>query len=182
WARRQRQARGGALMKVASTLANSVGKGLLAGFAGTAVMTVSSTLEAKLRGRKPSSAPARATAKALGIAAFEDDVAAARFNDLSHWGYGTSWGVVRGLLGAVGMPARAATAAHGAAIWGSAQVTLPALEVAPPVVFWQPEEIAIDLFHHTVYAIATGLAYELLDGNGHGGNGHRAGARAHGKP
>ena len=166
-------------MKALSRLASSVGKGLIAGFAGTAVMTVSSTLEAKLRGRKPSSAPARATAKALGIAAFEDDVAAARFNDLSHWGYGTSWGVVRGLLGAAGMPARAATAAHGAAIWGSAQVTLPALEVAPPVVFWAPEEIAIDIFHHTVYAIATGVAYELLDGNEHrangrGGSGHSA--------
>jgi hypothetical protein len=169
-------------MKASSTVANSIGKGLLAGFAGTAAMTVSSTLEAKLRGRKPSSAPARATAKALGIASFEDDVAAARFNDLSHWGYGTGWGVVRGLLGASGMSPRAATAAHGAAIWGSAQVTLPALEVAPPVVFWPPQEIAIDLFHHTVYAIATGLAYELLDGNGHGRNGRRADVRANGQP
>ncbi len=151
-------------MKLARTLADSIGKGLLAGFAGTAAMTVSSTLEARLRGRKPSTAPARATAKALGIASFEDDVAAARFNDLSHWGYGTGWGVVRGLLAATGMPAHRATAAHGAAIWGSAQVTLPALEVAPPVVFWAPEEIAIDIFHHAVYALATGLAYQLLDG------------------
>ena len=161
-------------MKIVGTLASSVGKGLVAGFLGTAAMTISSTLEARLRGRKPSSAPARATAKALGIASFEDDVAAARFNDLSHWGYGTGWGVVRGLLGATGMPARAATAAHGAAIWGSAQVTLPALEVAPPLVFWAPEEIAIDLFHHTVYTIATGVAYELLDGEGRTANGHRA--------
>ena len=158
-------------MKIVSTLASNVGKGLVAGFAGTAAMTVSSTLEAKLRSRKPSSAPARATAKVLGIASFEDDLAAARFNDLSHWGYGTGWGVVRGLLAATGMPARAATAAHGAAIWGSAQVTLPALEVAPPVVFWAPQEIAIDLFHHAVYAIATGVAYELLDGNGRGSKG-----------
>lgn len=138
----------------------------MAGLAGTAVMTVSSTLEAKLRGRKPSFAPARATAKVLGIASFEDDLAAARFNDLSHWGYGTSWGVIRGLLGATGMSARTATAVHGAAIWGSAQVMLPALEVAPPVVFWPPEEIAVDILHHTVYAFATGLAYELLDGHG----------------
>jgi hypothetical protein len=132
-------------------------------------MTVSSTLEARLRGRRPSTAPARATAKALGIAAFEDDLATARFNDLSHWGYGTGWGVVRGLLGSTGMSARAATAAHGAAIWGSAQVTLPALEVAPPVVFWHPEEIAIDLFHHAVYSIATGAVYELLDADARGG-------------
>jgi hypothetical protein len=144
------------------TLADAIGKGLVAGVAGTAAMTASSTLEAKLRGRAPSSAPARATAKVLGIKEFDDSVAAARFNDLSHWGYGTGWGVLRGLLGATGMSAKAATAAHGAAIYGAAQVTLPALEVAPPSIFWDKSEIAIDAFHHAVYATATGLAYELI--------------------
>ena len=147
----------------AERLASSIGKGLVAGFAGTAAMTVSSTLEARLRHRQPSSAPARATQKALGIVAFEDDLARARFNDLSHWGYGTSWGAVRGLLDAAGLPSRAATAAHGAAVWGSAQVTLPALEVAPPAIFWPKQEIAIDLFHHAVYALVSGIAYEQLD-------------------
>jgi hypothetical protein len=150
--------------KLIRTVAEDVGKGLAAGFVGTAAMTVSSTLEAKLRGRAASSAPARATAKVLGIKEFEDDIAAARFSDLSHWGYGTSWGVVRGLLGATRMPARTATALHGAAVYGSAQVTLPALEIAPPVVFWPKEEIAIDAFHHAVYAAATGAAYALLEG------------------
>ena len=42
---------------------------------------------------------------------------------------------------------------------------LPALEVAPPSVFWAKEEIAIDAFHHAVYALATGLAYEALSNN-----------------
>ena len=151
------------MRQAANTLAAAIGKGLLAGFAGTAAMTLSSTLEAKLRGRAPSDAPARATAKVLGIKAFEDDLAKARFSDLSHWGYGTGWGVVRGLLGATGMAPRAATAAHGAAIYGAAQVTLPALEIAPPVIYWAKEEIAIDAFHHLVYATATGAAYALLD-------------------
>jgi hypothetical protein len=151
------------MRNAASNLATAIGKGLVAGFAGTVAMTVSSTLEAKLRGRAPSSAPARATAKALGIKEFEDEIAKARFNDLSHWGYGTGWGVLRGLLDLAGLPPRKATAAHGAAIYGSAQVTLPALDIAPPVVFWPKEEIAIDAFHHAVYAIATGLAYEVLN-------------------
>jgi hypothetical protein len=154
------------MRQAANTLAGAIGKGLLAGFAGTAAMTVSSTLEARLRGRAPSTAPARATAKMLGIKEFEDDHAEARWNDLSHWGYGTSWGVLRGLLGATGMEPRTATAAHGAAIYGTAQVTLPALEVAPPAVFWPKEEIAIDAFHHAVYAAATGLAYELIESRG----------------
>jgi hypothetical protein len=160
-------------MKALTKLSSAVGDGLVAGFLGTAAMTVSSTLEARLRGRAPSTAPARATAKALGIADFEDDIARARFNDLSHWGYGTGWGVVRGLLGAAGLPARKATAAHGAAIWGSAAVTLPALEIAPPFVFWGKEEVAIDLFHHAVYAVATGLAYELVASGRRNGHGER---------
>jgi hypothetical protein len=159
-------------MTMTGRLVSSIGKGLVAGLIGTASMTVSSTVEARLRHRKPSSAPARATAKVLGIASFADEIAQARFNDLAHWGYGTGWGVVRGLLDAVGLPPRAATAAHAAAVWGSAQVALPALDVAPPFIFWAPREIAIDAFHHTVYAIATGIAYELLsDRRGTSGGG-----------
>ena len=149
-------------MRIAERLASSIGKGLVAGLAGTAAMTLSSTLEARLRHREPSSAPARAAAKALGIASFENDIAQARFNDLSHWGYGTGWGVVRGLLSAAGLPPRAATLAHGAAVWGSAQALLPAWDIAPPAIFWAPRDIAIDVFHHAVYALATGLTYELL--------------------
>ena len=149
-------------MKTLTKAASAIGDGLVAGLLGTAAMTVSSTIEARLRHRTASSAPARATAKALGIAEFENDLAKARFNDLSHWGYGTGWGIVRGVLGATGMPAAKATAAHGAAVWGSAAVTLPALDVAPPFVFWGREEIAIDLLHHAVYALTTGAAYQLI--------------------
>ncbi|MFL5955924.1 MAG: hypothetical protein ACJ756_00585 [Solirubrobacterales bacterium] len=145
--------------------ASTLGKGLVAGFAGTAAMTVSSTLEQHLRGRAASSAPADATAKVLGIAEFADDAAKERFSFLSHWGYGTGWGVVRGALGSV-LPPRAATAIHLAAIWGNEQVMLPALDVAPPITMWGGKEIAIDAWHHVVYATATGAAYELLSANG----------------
>jgi hypothetical protein len=152
------------MRRTANTLALAIGRGLLAGFAGTAAMTVSSTLEARWRGREPSTAPARATAKVLGIKEFEDDRAHARFSDLSHWGYGTGWGVLRGLLGAApGLSPRAATALHGGAVWGSAQVTLPALEIAPPSVFWGAEEVAIDAWHHAVYAAATGVVCAALE-------------------
>jgi len=151
------------MSRLVRTVATGIGKGLVAGFVGTAAMTVSSSLEARLRHRAASSAPARATAKVLGIREFEDPIAEARFNDLSHWGYGTGWGIVRGLLATAGLSPKAATAAHGAAVWGSAAVTLPALEVAPPFVFWGRKEVAIDLWHHAVYATATGLAYDLID-------------------
>ena len=114
-------------MKALTATATAVGDGLVAGFLGTAAMTVSSTIEARLRHRAASTAPARATAKA--------------------------------------------TAAHGAAVWGSAAVTLPALDVAPPFVFWGRKEVAIDLLHHAVYAVATGLAYEVVAGGRRNGSG-----------
>ena len=144
------------------TLATAIGRGLIAGLAGTAAMTISSTVEARLRHRAFSTAPARATAKVLGIKEFDSDLAQARWNDLSHWGYGTGWGVLRGLLSATPMSPRAATLAHGAAIYGAAQVTLPALEIAPPSIFWGAKEIAIDALHHAVYAAATGAAYAAI--------------------
>jgi hypothetical protein len=79
-----------------------------------------------------------------------------------HWGYGTGWGVVRALLGEAGLPPARATAAHLTAIWANEAVMLPALDVAPPFWTWGAEEVAIDVWHHVVYATATGIAYEAL--------------------
>jgi hypothetical protein len=79
-------------------VATSVGKGLFAGGVGTAVMTISSTLEMKIRVRPGSSAPAEAAAKVLGVEP-KGEAEEARFSNLVHWGYGTSWGAARGLIG-----------------------------------------------------------------------------------
>jgi uncharacterized membrane protein YagU involved in acid resistance len=48
-------------------------------------------------------------------------------------------------------------------VWGSEQVILPALGIAPPVFKSGVKATATDLFHHLVYASATELAYSLLD-------------------
>jgi hypothetical protein len=146
----------------ADELATTIGRGLVAGVVGTAAMTVSSTVEAKVRRRPFSTAPADATAKVLGIKEFTDEAAHSRFSNLVHWGYGTGWGLPRALLGANGRSAARATALHLAALWGSEQVMLPALSVAPPITFWGREEIAIDGFHHAVYALSAAAAYEVL--------------------
>ena len=143
-------------------LAAAVGKGLAAGLAGTAAMTVSSTLEAKLRGREASTAPARAASRVLGVAPV-DEQGERRFNTLVHWGYGTGWGAARGVVAAIGLSGAPATLAHLAAVWGSEQVALPATGAAPPAAQWDSTEVAIDLWHHVVYAAATGVAYRWLD-------------------
>ena len=146
----------------ANELATAIGRGLFAGVIGTAAMTASSTVEAKLRRRPSSTAPADAAAKVLGIKEFTDESAHSRFSNLVHWGYGTGWGIPRALLGSNGRGPAAATAAHLVALWGSEQAMLPALSVAPPITFWGREEIAIDGFHHAVYALSTAAAYEVL--------------------
>jgi hypothetical protein len=143
-------------------VAAAVGKGLFAGLVGTAAMTMSSTVEMKVRGRKPSSAPADAAAKVLGVSPVGESEKT-RFSNLVHWGYGTSWGAVRGLLGALGLRGPAAAAAHMGTVWGTELVMLPALDVAPPATEWGGTEVAIDAWHHAVYAVATSLAYAWLD-------------------
>jgi hypothetical protein len=146
-----------------SKLATEIGNGVLAGAAGTAAMTLSSTLEAKLRGRPYSTAPAKAAARALGIETFEDGAAYARFSNLVHWGYGTGWGIARSALRTAGLGPRLATPAHFAVLWGSALYTLPKYEVAPPVTEWRSDDVAIDIFHHLVYVGAAAVAFELLE-------------------
>ncbi len=143
-------------------IAASVGKGLFAGAAGTVAMTVTSSAEAKLRGRDASSAPADAAGKVLGIQP-RDEAGEARFSQVVHWAYGISWGAARGLIDVAGLRGVSATAAHWAAVWGSAQVMLPALDVAPPPWEMEPAETAIDAFHHAVYAAATSAAFAALD-------------------
>lgn len=139
-----------------------VGVGLAAGLAGTVAMTVSSTVEMKLRKREGSDAPAQAASKVLGVEPTSEDVKT-RFSTLVHWGYGTGWGAARGALAACGLRGAPAAAAHFAMVWGSEQVMLPALDVAPPATRWGVQEVAVDACHHLVYAAATSAAYELLD-------------------
>lgn len=143
-------------------LAAAAGVGLAAGVAGTSAMTLSSTIEAKLRNRQPSTAPADAAAKLLGVKP-EGDQQAKRFSTVVHWVYGTSWGAIRGLLGCTGLPGPAATVVHLALLWGSEQVMLPALGVAPPLREQDGKEIVRDAWHEVVYAAVAGAAYEALN-------------------
>jgi hypothetical protein len=72
--------------------------------AGTAVMTVSSTLEMKLSGRGASQTPDEAAKKVLKVEP-EDEGAEARFSNLVHWGS------AQGLLASAGLSGPVATGA-----------------------------------------------------------------------
>ena len=85
------------------------------------------------------------------------------FSNEVHYVYGTSWGVVRGLLSLVGLTGFAATSVHLAAIWGTAITIEPKLDIAPPVTQWKSKDIAVDIFHHAVYAIVAGIVFDAID-------------------
>ena len=142
-------------------LGAAVGKGLIAGLAGTVAITISQMIEMKITNRKPSNAPGEAAEKALHIEATPGNME--EFSNEVHWIYGTSWGVMRGLLSVAGINGFAATTLHMASIWGTAATIQPKLDIAPPLSEWDPKDIAIDIFHHAVYAIVAGLVYDAID-------------------
>lgn len=143
-------------------VAGDVGRGLVAGAVGTALMTASSTLEAKLEDREPSTVPAQAAEKVLGVDPV-DDQAEARLSNSAHWAYGTAWGGVRGLLGALGLRGPTATLTHLGLVWGAGLVMLPKLRLAPKPTEWGAKTLALDLLHHSVYATGTGVAFAALE-------------------
>lgn len=142
-------------------LSGRLGRGLVAGLVGTAAMTMSSTVEAKLSERGSSSIPADALETVAKVQP-ADDSGKARLNTLGHWGYGTSWGTARGLLDELGLRGPLASVAHFAAVLGAEQVLLPALGVARPTPAYGAAATATDVLHHAVYASTVGLVYDWL--------------------
>lgn len=143
-------------------LAAGVGKGLLAGLAGTAAMTVAQRIGMSLMGREASTTPAEAVKKVFGLET-RDEAAEERLAALAHWGYGTTWGAARGVAAAAGLGPLAASLAHFVAVWGTEQVMMPGLELSPPATEWSAEQVAEDIVYHAVYAAAAGAAYAWLD-------------------
>lgn len=138
-----------------------LGIGLVAGFVGTAAITLSQTIAMRIQGRKPSKSPVKAVSKVFGFHA-DDARAEDRLNTLAHWGYGTSWGTVRGLMTVFGLRGPWADVVHWGGIQGTAFVMLPGLKVAPPVREWGASEILLEGLHHAVYVTAVGLTSDAL--------------------
>jgi hypothetical protein len=145
-------------------LGTAIGIGVMAGIAGTAAITISQMIEMKIDGREASSAPADAASKVLDIKP-ESEEKKSKVSQQIHWAYGTSWGVARGLIALTGLKGWKATLVHFAAIWGTANIMLPALEVAPPATEEDAKTISIDGMHHAVYAVAAGLAFDAIAKN-----------------
>lgn len=147
--------------RVLGDLGCIVGRGLLAGLAGTAAVTVSQAIEMELTGREPSTTPAEAVEKVLGIRAIDGEHKT-QLAQLVHWGYGTSWGLFRSFLDLIGVRGPAANKVHWIAIWATATAMLPGLEVAPPAWEWPTKMHVVEGIHHLVYADMAGMMYDLM--------------------
>jgi hypothetical protein len=143
-------------------IGSAIGKGLIAGAVGTAALTLFQMIEMKATNRDESTAPADAVGKVMEIQP-RNEGGRRRLNQVTHFLYGTAWGVPRALLAALGLRDPAATALHFGAVWGTALTMPPALDVAPPPTEMEPKELAMDAARHAVYAVATGLAFDVLD-------------------
>lgn len=143
-------------------LGSVIGKGLLAGIAGTAAITLSQMIEMKITKRKPSEATVKVASEVTDVKPVNAE-AKEKVSQEIHWAYGTAWGVARGLISLTGLKGLPAAAVHFAAIWGTSMVMLPKFKAAPPVTQEDAKTIAIDGLHHAVYALAAGAAYDALD-------------------
>jgi hypothetical protein len=142
-------------------LAAGAGRGLFAGLIGTAAMTISSTAEAKLRHRPSSTVPSDVGGKLLGVKP-RGPAEKQRFSHLMHWQYGTSLGLLRAALGSALRDPWAGATFFGL-VWAGELVMLPRLSSkASPPTDMELKEVAIDGWHHLVYAAATSAAFTLL--------------------
>jgi hypothetical protein len=143
-------------------LGSAIGKGLLAGIAATAAMTLSQMIEMKITKREASDATVKVAGDTAGIKpASEQDKS--KLSQEVHWSYGTAWGIARGLIGLTGLKGLPATLVHFGAVWGTSLIMLPKHDAAKPINEQQPKDIAIDVLHHSVYALTAGLVYDALD-------------------
>ncbi len=148
-----------------NTLTSVIGKGLIAGLAATAAITLSQMIEMKFTHREPSEAPLKAAGKVIGVKP-KSKYEKKKVSQEIHWAYGASLGMLRGIINLTGLKGLPATAAHFATVWGGSMIMLPALKAAPPVIEENRKTIAIDGFHHAVYALTAGLVYDALDTGG----------------
>lgn len=140
-------------------------RALLSTFIGTGAMTVSSTVEMDARGRDASTAPGRAANKLLRLVGVPELKGPPLnvLSDLTHWFYGTAWGVVFWLLVDVaGLSLAVAGPLFFLIVWGTEQVQLPLLGIAPPGWKWGAKEVLIDMWHHVVYVSATVAGWALI--------------------
>ena len=145
---------------MASTgLTATLGRGVLAGVAGTVVMTAFQKLvEMPLTGRADSYAPAELAERVLPV---RPTTAGGRtaLNYAAHFSLGTLWGAAYGVAARRGLRGQKAVNAVFAAVYPADVATSTALGVYAPST-WTAKDWLIDVLGKYVQAQATGLIFD----------------------
>jgi hypothetical protein len=153
--------------------AGAIARGLVAGAAGTAMMTAYQMGVAKLRGQPlvppvprtwaDAPAPAQVAKRLLGRRVTKPQ--APLLTNVLHWLYGTGWGAAYGVLQrTLGGPPVAVGAGFGTGVWAAAYAELVPLGIYEPPWKYPPQELALDLSYHLVYGVGVAVTYAALDG------------------
>jgi uncharacterized membrane protein YagU involved in acid resistance len=152
-------------------------RGVVAGVAGTGVMTGYQLAVARLQG-KPLATPvphrwadapapaqvAKKTAEAVGQGRRLTREDVPLLTNAMHWLYGIAWGAVYGVAAGAAKPDPVGGGlAFGAGVWGASYAELVPLGVYKPPWKYPPKELAVDLSYHVVYGLAVAAAYAALD-------------------
>jgi len=140
----------------------TLGRGVAAGLAGTAVMTAFQKLvEMPLTGRPDSYAPANFVQKVLPIDP-KTDRGRSALNYAAHFGIGAAWGATHALAERAGMRGQRAVGAVFTGIYlgdGALNVALGLYKPAE----WTAADWATDIGEKLLLAESVGLIYERLD-------------------
>lgn len=165
------------------TPAAAIALGLAAGVLGTGAMTAWQELSARLQssgddddgGSEASSpwdeAPVPAQlARRVIEGVFQREVSPDRIpllTNVMHWGYGTAWGAVFGIVAeSVRVPVLRGGAAFGVSVWASSYAELVPTGLYAPPWTYGAKSVALDVSYHLAYGLGTASAWRLLAGRG----------------
>jgi hypothetical protein len=143
------------------TLLAAAARGAASGIAGAAVMTAGELVEQALTKRPDSFVPARALRGLLGKRS-SDAPQSPVWNQAMHWGTGALLGSLRGVWSVVGMRGTSATAMFAVVRLAFDQTVENTTGVGAPPSTWPKREVAVDLLHKAVYAVATSLVADAV--------------------
>jgi hypothetical protein len=148
----------------------ALGRGLLAGIAGTAAMTAYQELlsddgDPKEPSWEDAPAPAKVARRVLkGV--FHEDVSADKIRLLTnvvHWAYGTAWGGVYGLVqGTVRANPLLHGGLFGTSVWSLSYAQLVPMGIYEPPWSYPAKTVAKDLSYHLVYRLGVAAAFDTL--------------------
>lgn len=155
-------------------------EGLIAGAAGTVVMTLGEKLEQRLTGRPGSHVPARVAERLTGMAERPGRQPVA-VNWAMHYGQGALLGILRSVMAHAGLRGPWASAKFTVVRLTNDQILENATGVGAPPETWPRLELGVDLLHKAVYAFATGAIADALASRGGLGPGQRHAAMRPGR-